>query len=378
MRYSIFHALGDPGRLDRYHDAMAEARELATAAEQAGFWSVWYTEHHFGHEGQELTPNPVLMGVDIAAHTTRIRIGQAAAIATFWHPLRLAEDLAMLDQLSGGRAEVGLGRGLYGREALNLNQLADPRDQEQNRALFDETVEILLKAWGEDFFEHHGRFYEFPAPGVQWDHPLSPATPDFTRDGEITKMSVIPKPLQRPHPPLWQVIDSPRSIQTAAAQGIQGIFWLPPVSALKPRFELYRDTASEASGREYALGEGIALVRDVYVADTMEQARAEFEDAVMNSYRWITHWRGLGNLMEEGEQVGDHHQLSYDFLHPRNQLVGTPDFVAEKIAEMRDELNLEHLMLWTTHPGLEHAKAMRSLELFSEKVMPQFPPGAQG
>jgi alkanesulfonate monooxygenase SsuD/methylene tetrahydromethanopterin reductase-like flavin-dependent oxidoreductase (luciferase family) len=148
MRYSIFHALGDPGRLDRYHTAMDEAREFAVAAEQAGFWSVWYTEHHFGHEGQELTPNPVLMGVDIAARTNRIRIGQAAAIATFWHPLRLAEDLAMLDQLSGGRLEVGLGRGLYGREALNLNRLADPRDQEQNRALFDETVEILLKAWG--------------------------------------------------------------------------------------------------------------------------------------------------------------------------------------------------------------------------------------
>jgi alkanesulfonate monooxygenase SsuD/methylene tetrahydromethanopterin reductase-like flavin-dependent oxidoreductase (luciferase family) len=373
MRYSIFHALGDPGRLDRYHTAMDEAREFAVAAEQAGFWSVWYTEHHFGHEGQELTPNPVLMGVDIAARTSRIRIGQAAAIATFWHPLRLAEDLAMLDQLSGGRVEVGLGRGLYGREALNLNQLADPRDQEQNRALFDETVEILLKAWGDDFFDHYGRFYEFPVPGVAWDHPLSPATPDFTTDGRITKLSVIPKPLQRPHPPLWQVIDSPRSIKTAAQQGIQGIFWLPPVSALKSRFELYRDTASEASGREHALGEGIALVRDVYVADTMEQARAEFEEAVMNSYRWITHWRGLGNLMEEGEELSDRHELSFDFLHPRNQLVGTPDFVAEKIAELQDELNLEHLMLWTTHPGLEHAKAMRSLELFSEKVMPQLP-----
>jgi alkanesulfonate monooxygenase SsuD/methylene tetrahydromethanopterin reductase-like flavin-dependent oxidoreductase (luciferase family) len=373
MRYSVFHALGDPGRLDRYQAAMDEAREFAIAAEQAGFWSVWYTEHHFGHEGQELTPNPVLMGVDIAARTSTIRIGQAAAIATFWHPLRLAEDLAMLDQLSGGRVEVGLGRGLYGREALNLNRLADPRDQEQNRALFDETVEILLKAWGDGFFDHHGRFYEFPVSGVAWDHPLSPATADFTADGKITKMSVIPKPVQRPHPPLWQVIDSPRSIQTAAQQGIQGIFWLPPVSALKSRFELYRDTASEASGREYALGEGIALVRDVYVADTMEQARAEFEDAVMNSYRWITHWRGLSNLMEEGEQLTDRHELSFDFLHTRNQLVGTPDFVAEKVAELQAELNLEHLMLWTTHPGLEHAKAMRSLELFSEKVMPQLP-----
>ncbi|RSS32076.1 LLM class flavin-dependent oxidoreductase, partial [Streptomyces sp. WAC05858] len=172
MRFSIFHNLGAPGRLGEYADVMAEAREFAVTADRAGFWSTWYTEHHFGHEAIEITPNPVLMGADIAARTTDIRIGQAASIATFWHPLRLAEDIAMLDQLSGGRVEVGLGRGLYGREALNLNALADPRDQEQNRALYDETVEVLRKAWSGEFFSHQGRFYEFPAPGVKWNHPL--------------------------------------------------------------------------------------------------------------------------------------------------------------------------------------------------------------
>ncbi|MFE3598811.1 LLM class flavin-dependent oxidoreductase [Streptomyces sp. NPDC059096] len=372
MRFSIFHNLGAPGRLGEYAHVMREAREFAVAADRAGFWSTWYTEHHFGHEAIEITPNPVLMGTDIAARTERIRIGQAANIATFWHPLRLAEDLAMLDQLSGGRVEVGLGRGLYGREALNLNALADPRDQEQNRALYDETVEILRKAWSGEFFAHKGRFHEFPAPGVKWNHPLSPATEEYTSDGVITKMQVTPFPLQRPHPPLWQVIDSPRSIRSAAADGVQGIFWLPPVSALKERFELYRDTASEAQGRAYALGEGIGLVRDVYVADTMEQARADFEEALMTTYRWIMHWRGLGNLMEAGEELTDAHQLSFDFLQDRNLLVGTPEYVAEKIAELRDEVGLEHLLLWTTHPGLAHRKAMRSLELFTEKVMPEF------
>ncbi|WP_433466350.1 LLM class flavin-dependent oxidoreductase [Spirillospora sp. CA-128828] len=376
MRFSIFHNLGAPGRLDEYDQVMNEAREFACAADEAGFWSIWYTEHHFGHEGIEITPNPVLMGTDIAARTSRIRIGQAANIATFWHPLRLAEDIAMLDRLSGGRVEVGVGRGLYGREALNLNALADPRDEEQNRALFEETLDIMRRAWSGEFFDHKGRFYEFPAPGVRWSNPLSPSTPDFTRDGVITKMAVTPSPLQSPLP-LWQVIDSPRSIRWAAERGVQGMFWLPPVSALKERFELYRDVASEASGREYALGEGIGLVRDVYVADTMEQARREFEEAVMTSYRWIMHWRGLRNLMNAGEELTDEHELSFDFLFPRNMLVGTPEYVADKIAELRDEVGLRHLLLWTTHPGLPHRDAMRSLELFSEKVMPQFS-GPQG
>ena len=143
MKFSVFHNLGAPGRLDEYAAVMDEAREFALAAEEAGFWSTWYTEHHFGHEGIEITPNPVIMSTDIAARTSRIRIGQAANIITFWHPLRLAEDLAMLDQLSGGRLEIGIGRGLYGREALNLNPIADPRNEEQNRALFDETLEVM-------------------------------------------------------------------------------------------------------------------------------------------------------------------------------------------------------------------------------------------
>ena len=166
MRFSIFHNIGAPGRLHEVASVLDEVRDVARYADDAGYHSIWYTEHHFGHEGYELIPNPVLMGVDTAARTSRIRIGQAANIVTFWNPMRLAEDIAMLDQLSGGRVEVGVGRGLYGREAMNLNPAADPRDQEQNRALFDETVEILRKAWSGEFFSHEGTFHRYPAPGL--------------------------------------------------------------------------------------------------------------------------------------------------------------------------------------------------------------------
>ncbi|WP_020499109.1 LLM class flavin-dependent oxidoreductase [Sciscionella marina] len=372
MRFSIFHNVGAPGRLHEVATVFDEMRDIATFADQAGYHSIWYTEHHFGHEGFELVPNPVLMGTDIAARTSRIRIGQAANIVTFWNPMRLAEDIAMLDQLSGGRVEVGVGRGLYGREAMNLNPSADPRDQEQNRALFEETLELLRKAWSGEFFAHQGQFHQLPAPGITWDHPLSPSSPEFIgEDGTIAKLRVVPQSLQRPHPPLSQVIDSPRSIESAARSRMNGIFWMPPISELKDRFALYRDTLSEATGTPQQLGAGLSLVRDVYVADTMEQARADFEEALLTSYRWICHWRGLNNLREVGEDISGR-ELDYDFLAERNLLVGTPDFVAGKVQELQEELNLQDLMLWTTHPGLEHRKAMRSFELFTEKVMPQF------
>jgi len=374
MKFGIFANLAGPGRHEEFDKVLEEAREQAVYCDEAGIDSIWYTEHHFGHEGYELIPNPLMMGADIAARTKKIRIGQAANIVTFWHPLRLAEDIALLDQLSGGRVEVGIGRGLYGREALNLNQLADPRDQDKNRALFEETYEILLKALSDRFFAHKGEFYTFPSPGLKWNHPLSPQTEDYMNmeTSEIRKMSIMPPPYQRPHPPLWQVIDTPKSIKWAAEHNVNGIFWMPTVKELKGRFELYRATASTARGVPVELGEGLALVRDCYVADTMEQARKDAEEAVLHTYKWICHWRGLGNLMDPGEELKPGTELSYDFLHSRNLLFGTPDYVADKIQELKEELNLQNLLLWTNHGSLSHDKIMRSTKLFVEEVMPKF------
>jgi alkanesulfonate monooxygenase SsuD/methylene tetrahydromethanopterin reductase-like flavin-dependent oxidoreductase (luciferase family) len=373
MKFGIFANLAGQGRHDEYYKVLDEAREQAIYCDENGYDSIWYTEHHFGHEGNELISNPILMGADIAARTKNIRIGQAANVATFWHPLRLAEDIAMLDQLSKGRVEVGLARGLYGREAANLNTLADPANQEQNRALFEETLEILKKAWSNRFFSHQGAIYQFPPKGLKWSHPMSPSTPEFMdmEKGEIDKISLMPRPYQQSLP-LWQVIDSPRSIEMAAENNIQGMFWMPTVKELKGRFELYRERASKSRGYEVPLGKGIALVRDVYVAETMEQARQDAAEAVLNNYRWICHWRGLGNLMDPGETVKEGQELNYEFLHPRNLLFGTPDYVAEKIQELKEELNLETLLLWVNHNGLPHEKMMKSLKLFTEEVMPRF------
>lgn len=374
MKFGIFANVPGQGRHNEFNEVLDEIRETAVYCDESGYDSIWYTEHHFGHEGNELIPNPILLGADIAARTKNIRIGQAANVATFWHPLRLAEDIAMLDQLSEGRVEVGLARGLYGREASNLNVAADPSNQQQNRAIFEETVTILKKALSNRFFSHKGEFYDFPPEGLKWDHPMSPPSEEFMdmEKEEINKISLMPRPYQTPHPQFWQTIDSPTSIIKAAKEGTNAIFWMPPVTELKDRFKLYQEHASEAQGKDVALGEGIALVRDVYVAETMEQAREDAAEAVLNNYRWICHWRGLGNLMDPGEEVKPGQELNYDFLHPRNLLFGTPEYVTEKIQELKDELNLQNLLMWVDHNGLPHDKKMKSLKLFTEQVMPNF------
>ncbi len=378
MRFGYFANQNNRHGEKPYGQVLNETIDLARYIDQNDWWSIWFTEHHFGHEGFEVCPNPVLMSTWAAAHTERLRVGQAANIITYWNPLRFAEDLAVLDHMSGGRVECGIGRGIYGREALNLNKVADTRNPEQNFKLFRDSLEVIRRAWSGEYFEFDGEMMTIPEPGVLWDHAMSPKDERYMDldTHEIQKLALVPRPLQQPTPPLWQVVDSPLSIQFAAENELNCMMWIPPVDALKPRFELYRDKRAEARGQDVALGKGVALVRDMFVAETMEEAEQLAGEGILDYLRWVCHWRGLGNHRHLGEKLpetaGKLDLLSYEWLHPRNLLFGTPDYVAEKIEELQNELNLETLLVWSHFPGVSHEAAMRSVKLFTEEVMPRF------
>ena len=361
-----------------YETLLEETRQITNYCDENSWDSIWYTEHHFNHEGMESCTNPLMMGADAAARTKQIRIGQACNVITFHNPIRLAEDIALLDQLSNGRVEVGIGRGVYGREALNMNKEADLKDQAKNFRLFEETLTIMKKAWTEEFFSHKGEFYTYPAPNFVWQHDMSPPNKKFvdTETNEIKKLSVVPKPKQAPHPPIWQVVDGARSIEWAARNGLNTIMWIPTVKALKKRFEIYQQAKSEAENRDVALGEGISLVRDMFVAETMQEAEKLAGEHSINYMKWVCHWRGLGNHMDPGEELpetkGKLDLLNYEFLHERNMLFGTPEYVTDKIKELQSELNLQNLQVWSNFPGVKHEDCMKSIKLFTEKVMPNF------
>ena len=360
-----------------YKQLLDEARDISVFCDENNWDSIWFTEHHFNHEGMESCTNPLMMGSDIAARTKNIKIGQACNVITFHNPIRLAEDIAFLDQLSEGRVEVGIGRGVYGREAINMNKEADLKDQAKNFRLFEETLTIMKKAWTEKFFNHQGEFYTYPAPNFKWEHDMSPPSEEFLdmNSKEIKKISIVPKPFQKPHPAIWQVVDSPSSIEWAASNGINTIMWIPTVKALKKRFLLYKEAKSKAENREVPLGEGICLVRDMFIADTMEEAEKIAGEHIVNYMRWVCHWRGLSNHMDPGEELPQtKHKLdllNYDFLHKRNLLFGTPEYVVNKINELKLELNLQNLQVWSNFPGIEHDACMRSIKLFTDEVMPK-------
>ena len=360
-----------------YKQILDEARDIAVYCDKKNWDSIWFTEHHFNHEGMEACPNPLMICTDIAARTKQIRLGQACNVITFWNPIRLAEDIAALDHLSNGRVEVGIGRGVYGREAIHMNVEADLKDQAKNKRLFQETLTIMKKAWTEQFFDHKGEFYAYPSSNFVWQHDMSPPNEDFVdlQTNKIKKIGVIPQPHQRPHPPIWQVVDSTGSIEWAAKNGINCIMWIPTVKTLKKRFEIYKNAKSESEKRDVPMGEGINLVRDMFVAETMEEAKKLAGKHMVDYMRWVCHWRGLGNHMDPGEELPETKNkldlLDYEFLHKRNMLFGTPDYIIEKIKELQSELNLKNLLVWSNFPGVKHEDAMKSIKLFNEEVIPK-------
>jgi alkanesulfonate monooxygenase SsuD/methylene tetrahydromethanopterin reductase-like flavin-dependent oxidoreductase (luciferase family) len=240
-------------------------------ADKLGYDYFWMTEHHFQPEGAEFSTNPVLSQVAVAMHTKRIRLGQATNVITMHHPVRLAEEVAMLDILSGGRVEMGVGRGYQPREVdvMGRNLGSTIQDQERNRIYFEEAFEVLMKCWTQPSFSHHGENLSIPPAHAKWNHSqtiayfsqpcmgrsvdevLKLGKPDFYSGGPpilattttLKEISVFPQTLQQPHPQIWAPMTSDRTIQWAAQHGVNGIFLAENNSRLKRNVELYHEEA---------------------------------------------------------------------------------------------------------------------------------------
>lgn len=375
LAYGYFTTLDNRDNRLPYKEVLDNLLEQTKLAEQAGYRTVWTGEHHFGHEGVDIHPNPVVTGAHLAAHTSDIRIGFAGLIATEWHPLRLAEDVALLDQLTGGRVECGLGRGIAVRELVNLNVDADRRNDKRNWALFRETVDIVKRAWMEDPFTYDGLFYQWPVRGVQ-DH----TTGWYPRDeryrsekGEHIALSVVPKPFQDPHPPLWNVVDGTAGFRVAAEMGMKPACWLRTTSGIVEAYEAYREAVRDCDGVELARGQNCGLLRAVIVAETMEEARRVAEEPISFYFgNYVAGHRGRKLFVEPGEVIDKSSEADwFEFLSERDHvLVGTPEVVAEKIAGLRATTGVEHFMTLMTVPGVSHRDVMRSIDLFGSEVMP--------
>ena len=373
MRFAAFTTVAaSAGGATNAAEMLDNLRQQTVLAEELGFEVMWLGEHHFGPYGIGDLPNPILLGADLAARTSRIRIGQMANIAPWWHPIRLAEDLAILDNMTEGRIEVGFGRGIWPYEGPQFHANADPRKDAENRELFRETIEVVRKIWSDEYFSHQGDNYSFPADNTVFSHPSYPPDPAW-QDGErVTRLRVTPRPYQKPHPPLWMTVSTDRSVATAAELGLKACYWQPPPLRIRQRMELYAETRSKLEGRPFSLGEDQGVMRSTYVASSMEEARRDAEAGIMSSFIFNDPFRGRQVFTNPGEELNDDVRLDWDFLEPRTLLVGSPDHVAEKIQELREVCSLDCLLVEFAHGGIPQRKILRNLENFATRVMPRF------
>ena len=221
---------------ERLVEAYQNAKELAQLMDELGFYCLWTAEHHFQREGYELFPNLILVNTWLATVTKRLRLGCAFNVVPAWHPIRLAEDFAVADIVTGGRVIFGIGRGYQSREVETLG--APLLDQDANRELFEEQLEIILKAWNEESFSHHGKHYRIPAP-VEF------------RNYRLEEVTLVPRPVHRPVA-IWQAISSGRSIPRMAQRGIKGMVTLTGVRMLDEWVRSYQRRGPESGPRPTA------------------------------------------------------------------------------------------------------------------------------
>jgi alkanesulfonate monooxygenase SsuD/methylene tetrahydromethanopterin reductase-like flavin-dependent oxidoreductase (luciferase family) len=312
-------------------------------------------------------------------------MGQSALVLPDYHPIRLAEDIATVDHLVKGRLDVGIARGTDSSASIQFHRDADRRDPKTNYRLFEEVLDIVIKCWTEDAFQHKGEFYTFPVPGWSETNPdLYRSDPDhYDEDGALKALGVMPKTYQVPYPPIWQAADSTASYEYAAKKGHAVIGFGRSLAGTREAWTAYQEVASELCGRHLPLGitsngQTLNAMRMFHIAETYEEAVRDARPGINKFFETAV---GLNPNWARNAMVGKNEVLSdddnnmdwFDFLEKYEMLlVGSPDFVAERIEKYQNEFNCQHLTLWPNPGFVPFQKVLKGIDLFAEKVVSRF------
>ena len=313
-------------------------------AEQIGMHSVWLTEHHF--DGAAAHADPLVLGAAVASRTTNLKIGFAVVELAFHHPVRLAVQTSLLDNLSHGRLIVGTGRG----SAYNhYEYIGFGITMEDGLARLDEAEDLLVKAWTGEPLQHEGAHWDVEFPLLR------------------------PRPYQQPHPPLIRACISEASTIRMAEIGRPVMIGIQTLANLQSRLERYRATMLDSGFTEEqteATLDQCWASRDLFVADSYDEAH---EIAAAGFERERTHFRQARELYNPGgfpppdpnRPIPAGESLEHSFI------MGTPSQVAEQVAAMRD-IGVRNLMLKLNVGEMDTHKVQKSMRMLGEKVMPHF------
>jgi len=318
-----------------------ETLDFLIYGEELGFDSVWVGEEHFYSFG--ICPSPQVFLAALARETSRIRLGTAISAMPFENPLRKAEDFAMLDILSGGRLNFGAGRGAYPKHFAGFR--VPPLE---SRERYEEALEIIEQAWTQESFSYQGKFWQIP------------------------ELSVSPKPLQKPHPPIYRGSASPEGFAAAGAKG-HGVLAVPWLTLdVKSGLATYR-AALQAHGHSAVPS---LFVYFLFIDGNYHRAMAEAREAigryvevVMSAFppafvEQLPPTNPIRTLRDRLRSMLDHIE--------ERAIVGTPRDCRRRIAEVRDELGIEHMAFYFQAGARDLTRARQCVEVFAKDVMPEF------
>lgn len=325
----------------RYRDTIAQA----AYAETLGFESVWPVEQHFD-PGFSILPSPLLLLSAIAERTRRLRLGIGIILLPLSHPIRVAEEIATLDVISNGRVEFGVGRGVFPSHFAGFGI-----PQEESRERFLEALQVVRRAWTTERLSFQGKFFT------------------------VNDISVVPKPVQQPHPPICVAANT---IETYEQMGQLGLAILtaaqittfPKLRELIPRYR----QARQAAGHPHGNGEELSLLAPCYVAESAEQVRREVEPSIRHFLDSLiaAFPVGKGNrlLEEAAERL---RKTTYEQVCEVMGIFATPEACVDRLTQLREEFGMGRFLCWFNMGGqVPHEQVLRSMRLFADKVMPHF------
>lgn len=335
MKFGVLQFFSWPERRVAIQTVYERALQRIEIMDKTGYDAVWLAEHHFS--GYSVSPSVHLMGTHVAARTRNLRIGTAVTLAAFYHPLRIAEEIAMLDILSGGRVNWGAGRG-FDRTEFEAFGVA----REESYPRFRESIEIVLAAWRSERLSFSGKYFQFD------------------------NIEVLPKPMQQPHPPVWLASSSPEAIEWSASKNFSIL--MDPHS---PHVEIGRKRAyyeAELQKHGFAIGDrDIPMARLLAVGNTESEARATAAagaDWIFGNYM-DPKLKNLGSDLRSLEGRAENRETrSADQYLDGIIIYGTPESVYDQLQRLDEEIKLNYLLC----APLSH----QSFVLFTEKVLPKF------
>ena len=334
IHLALYSSIASPPRGEHLDRCVDETTAEAQLAESCGFDAIFFGEHHQDRDG--FLPSPLIVASAMAARTTRLKVGTSVLLLPLYHPVHVAEDAATLDIVSHGRLILGVG---LGYQPADFAMFSVPQAERVGR--FEESVEIIRRCWRGERFNYTGTYYQ------------------------LNDVQMLPRPLQRPAPPLWIGGWAPSAIRRAARLGDA---WVSsPSMALETMQGLtqqYRE-AAVAAGREPC----VVLMRDAWVAQSRAEAERVYGPEVMTAYKY--YWR---NQALEFRHITSEDAFTLENLAPDRLILGTPDECVQQFHRWHEALGTDYVLLRLRHAhsgGPPHTEIMRAIELFGSRVIPQ-------